>query len=121
MGEEAELTLNYQLDKEQIDRLKKKIGDDGEKFTPLPLTDRESHTFFVFLSKVLHKCLATEGYFGYLYDRATGGSMHPVGGAAVILWKRQQTQVRFDYNHSASTENTTDTVDSFMFNMRHIF
>jgi uncharacterized protein HemY len=121
LGEEAELTLNYQLDKEQIDRLKKKMSEDGEEFAPLPLTNRETHTFSIFLSKVLHDCLAIESYFGYLYDRVTGGRMHPVGGVGVLLWKRQQTQARFDYNHSASTENTTDTVDSFLFNVRHIF
>ncbi|MEM1282328.1 MAG: hypothetical protein AAGG81_02100 [Chlamydiota bacterium] len=121
MGEEADLTFNYQLDKEQIDRLKKKTDINGEKFAPLPLTNRETHSLFIFLSKVLHKCLATEGYFGYLYDRVTGGSLHPVGGAAVILWERQKTQGRFDYNHSVSTEDTTNTVDSFMFNLRHIF
>lgn len=121
LGEETEMTLNYLIDKEQVERRKKKIASDGEEFTPLPLQNREIHSLYGFFSKRFNQHYAIEAYFGYLYDRVAKGSLLPVGGAAVTIFKKESIQARLDYNHSVSTENVQETVDSYMINFHYVY
>lgn len=120
-GDDTEITLNYFLDKEQVDRLKKKTDPEGVKFAPLPINNRESHNWYGFLSKKFFEGLAVEAYFGYTWDGAVKKSMLPIGGCTVVLLRREDFQIRFNYNHSASTQDSQQLVDSWLFSLRYVY
>jgi len=121
LGDEAVFSLNYSFDKEKVIRTRKKENLFGESFSPLPASSRAVHNFYFFLFKRFTPFLATEGYGGYNYDQVTGGGMKPIGGVSLIFFKRKGLEARLTYNHSTSTEDENNTVDSFIAGLKYTY
>ncbi len=121
LGNDSTLSLNYLIDKEQVEKRKKKRDPDGEKFAPLPIINREVHNWYVFMGKRISDNFAVEAYCGYSYDRVPRASMLPVGGVSAVLFRKEDIEARFDYNHSVSTENAQTVVDSFLWHLRYVY
>lgn len=121
LGRDSNFSLNYGLDKENRTSIVTRIDANGFPFNPVPLTNREDHTFYFYLEKKLCQLAIFQSYGGYVYDTVARGKARPVGGVSVVLGKKDWWEGRFDFNHSTSTEREGEIVDSYKFELRRAF
>jgi len=120
--ENTQISFNYALDKERGITVKEKPAEGGGFFRPIPLNNREVHSFYLYGNKQFNKMLSLEGYFGYNFDaEGQAHKMQPVGGIDMRLGKRDGLHARLIYNHSTDSEETEASVDSILLEIKWPF
>ncbi|MDP1834913.1 MAG: hypothetical protein Q8K75_03195 [Chlamydiales bacterium] len=119
-GRNAEMGLNYTLDKEHVLWQLEKTTAAGTTYIPLGLSNREMYTADVFFTKKWSECWFMEGALGYGYDYAAshGGIM---GNFGLVWGKKGCFQARLFYYHSVSSEASSSAIDSLSIDLRQPF
>lgn len=121
LGDNVEISLNWLLDKEQIDKLRKKVAPDGTLFAPLPIVNREDYSWFFYMSKRFNDYLSFDSFFGYTWDRTYWTNFLPIGGASVTFFRKECTQIKLEYSHTNSQQFVQTPVDSWIATIKIVF
>lgn len=118
LGKDATLNLRYTLDAEYPFDVKEATGIGGV-FEPLPITSREVHSLVLAVGKRVAQPVLVEIYGGYAIDRL--GDDGVKYGADIFADLTEKVEFRTGYQHSVSTEISSEALDSVTAGLRAKF
>jgi len=107
LGRDSNVFLTYNIDGEEVLDVTEKTNSAGTVFEPLPITDRQVHSFGPMISKEFWQKYYYEGIFGYSKDMLNSDLAGPFFNTFLRYTKNENFEVELNASHTITTEETT--------------